>query len=91
MSSVKATARKIGFVLALAGAVLAFGPAAGREPTPAPAPASYNCFPQNTCPPCPGKPVARSQKKEKHEQCACHRVTYQCEDGSSKTCWDNCE
>jgi hypothetical protein len=35
--------------------------------------------------------VARSQKKEQRENCSCHRVTYQCDDGSTKTCWDNCE
>jgi len=110
MSSVKVTARNIGLALAFAGAILAFGPAAGRETRPAsvaapvgatgrsplllesqPSPAGYSCFLQNSCPPCKGKPVARSQKKEPHENCQCHRVTYQCDDGTTKTCFDNCE
>ena len=68
--------------------------ATGWSPLPLesqPFPVSFCCFPQNTCPPCKGKPVARSQKKEKREKCSCHRVTYQCEDGTAKTCFDNCE
>ena len=63
----------------------------GRTALRRPAPVEYSCFLENTCPPCPGKPIARSQKKEKRGQCQCHQVTYQCSDGSEKTCWDNCE
>ncbi|OGP61613.1 MAG: hypothetical protein A2V67_01755 [Deltaproteobacteria bacterium RBG_13_61_14] len=88
----------VALVLALAAAGWTLGRAGSREPTPRlasarsqPAPAGYSCFLENTCPPCPGKPIARSQKKEKHGDCSCHQVTYQCTDGSTQTCWDNCE
>jgi len=90
----------VALVLALATAAWTLGRAGSREPAPrlasagsqaAPSPAGYSCFLQNNCPPCPGKPIARSQKKEKHGDCSCHQVTYQCTDGSTQTCWDNCE
>lgn len=91
MSRARRSVKRLIFALAGVGAFLAFGPAIGREQPPAPAPVGYSCFLQNTCPPCKGKPVSRSQKKEQRENCSCHRVTYQCDDGSTKTCWDNCE
>jgi len=75
-------------VLALAGVTLSV--AASRRAS-APSPAEYSCFLENTCPPCKGQPSSRSPKKEKHGACSCHKVTYQCEDGSTQTCWDNCE
>lgn len=89
---------KLFFALALP--VLVWTPSSARNPTAEISTADAGSpqragrlprFLENTCPTCQGKPVRRSRKKERRGNCACHQVTYQCEDGSAQTCRDNCE